>query len=135
MLRAQAEGLRVLKRGDLTLKVLIADFNYPDLDIERRVLGDAGLEVVEAQCRTEGDVIEAGRGVSALLSRGGPAPGSAGRWDATRTSPPGLKGWSRRASRRYSPRASWSRCTRRSTRRPGGSWTAACLNGCPRAAT
>ena len=72
MLRAQAEGLRVLKRGDLRLKVLIADFNYPDLDIERRVLGDAGLEVVEAQCRTEGDVIEAGRGVSALLTQFAP---------------------------------------------------------------
>jgi D-3-phosphoglycerate dehydrogenase / 2-oxoglutarate reductase len=72
MLRAQAEGLRVLKRGDLTLKVLIADFNYPDLDIEHRVLGDAGLEVVEAQCRTEDDVIEAGRGVSALLTQFAP---------------------------------------------------------------
>jgi D-3-phosphoglycerate dehydrogenase / 2-oxoglutarate reductase len=72
MLRAQALGLRVLKRGDLRLKVLIADFNYPDLDIERRVLGDAGLEVVEAQCRTEGDVIEAGRGVSALLTQFAP---------------------------------------------------------------
>src|ERR671910_60686 len=72
MLRAQAEGLRVLKRGDLRLKVLITDFNYPDLDIERRVLGDAGLEVVEAQCRTEGDVIEAGRGVSALLTQFAP---------------------------------------------------------------
>jgi D-3-phosphoglycerate dehydrogenase / 2-oxoglutarate reductase len=54
------------------LKVLIADYDYSDLRIERRILGGAGLEVVEAQCRTEGDVIEAGRGVSALLTQYAP---------------------------------------------------------------
>jgi D-3-phosphoglycerate dehydrogenase len=51
------------------LKVLIADFNYPDVELERRILEDAGLEVVEAQCRSEEDVIQAGQGVSALLTQ------------------------------------------------------------------
>jgi D-3-phosphoglycerate dehydrogenase len=54
------------------LKVLITDFNYPDVELERRILKDAGLELVEAQCRTEEDVIEAGRGVSALLTQYAP---------------------------------------------------------------
>jgi D-3-phosphoglycerate dehydrogenase / 2-oxoglutarate reductase len=54
------------------LKVLIADYDYADVDTERRILEGAGLEVVEAQCRTEGDVIEAGRGASALLTQYAP---------------------------------------------------------------
>jgi D-3-phosphoglycerate dehydrogenase / 2-oxoglutarate reductase len=51
------------------LKVLIADFNYPDVELERRILEDVGLEVVEAQCRSEEEVIGAGQGVSALLTQ------------------------------------------------------------------
>jgi D-3-phosphoglycerate dehydrogenase len=51
------------------MKVLIADYDYADVGLERTILEGAGLEVVEAQCRTEDDVIEAGRGVSALLTQ------------------------------------------------------------------
>jgi D-3-phosphoglycerate dehydrogenase / 2-oxoglutarate reductase len=51
------------------LRVLITDFNYPDVELERGILEGAGLELVEAQCRTEEDVIEAGQGVSALLTQ------------------------------------------------------------------
>src|SRR5215216_487500 len=58
--------------GDQILKVLITDFDYGDLDIEHHILEGAGLEVVEAQCRTEEDVVEAGRGVSALLTQYAP---------------------------------------------------------------
>jgi D-3-phosphoglycerate dehydrogenase len=54
------------------LKVLIADFDYADVELERTILEGAGLEVVEAQCRTEEDVIEAGRGASALLTQYAP---------------------------------------------------------------
>ncbi len=49
--------------------MLITDFNYPDVELERRILEDAGLELVTAQCRSEEDVIEAARGVSALLTQ------------------------------------------------------------------
>src|SRR5215210_2898440 len=59
----------LLIRGDRNLRVLITDFNYPDAELERRILEDAGLELVTAQCRTEEDVIEAGQGVSALLTQ------------------------------------------------------------------
>ena len=54
------------------MKVLIADYDYGDVEIERRILEGAGLEVVEAQCRTEADIVEAGRGVSALLTQYAP---------------------------------------------------------------
>jgi D-3-phosphoglycerate dehydrogenase / 2-oxoglutarate reductase len=49
--------------------VLITDFNYPDVELERRILEDAGLDLVTAQCRSEEDVIEAAREVSALLTQ------------------------------------------------------------------
>ena len=51
------------------MKVLITDFNYPDVELERGILEEADLELITAQCRTEDDVIEAGRGVSALLTQ------------------------------------------------------------------
>ncbi len=54
------------------MRVLIADFDYADVDLERGILEGAGLEVIEAQCRTEDDVIEAGRGVVALLTQYAP---------------------------------------------------------------
>jgi D-3-phosphoglycerate dehydrogenase / 2-oxoglutarate reductase len=54
------------------LRVLITDFDYEDVDIERRILEDAGLEVVAAQCRTGQDIVEAGRGASALLTQYAP---------------------------------------------------------------
>lgn len=57
------------------MRVLITDFDYGDVDIERRILEGAGLEVVEAQCRTEEDVVEAGRGASALLTQYAPITG------------------------------------------------------------
>jgi D-3-phosphoglycerate dehydrogenase len=54
------------------LKVLITDFDYADVELERHVLEGAGLELITAQCRTEEDVIEAGRGASALLTQYAP---------------------------------------------------------------
>jgi D-3-phosphoglycerate dehydrogenase / 2-oxoglutarate reductase len=54
------------------LKVLITDFNYPDVELERGILECAGLELLEAHCRTEEDVIEAGQEVSALLTQYAP---------------------------------------------------------------
>ena len=45
--------------------MLIADFDYGDEDKEHRILEDAGLEVVEAQCHTEEEVVGAGLGNTA----------------------------------------------------------------------
>ncbi|HEU4847768.1 MAG TPA: hypothetical protein VFT03_06190, partial [Rubrobacteraceae bacterium] len=54
------------------MRALITDFDYEDVDIERRILEDAGFEVVAAQCRTGEDIVEAGRGASALLTQYAP---------------------------------------------------------------
>jgi D-3-phosphoglycerate dehydrogenase len=49
------------------MKVLITDHDFPDLDLERGIFAEAGIEVAAAQCRSERDVIEAGGGCAALL--------------------------------------------------------------------
>ena len=48
-------------------KILYADNNYPDVDLERALFAPAGIEIVEAQCRTEEQVIAAGRGCRGVL--------------------------------------------------------------------
>jgi D-3-phosphoglycerate dehydrogenase len=54
------------------LKVLITDHDFPDVALEQRILADAGIEVATAQCRSEADVIAAGRGCAGLLSQYAP---------------------------------------------------------------
>ena len=49
------------------MKVLITDFDFPDVALELGMFADAGIEVKTAQCRTEADVIAAGAGVDAVL--------------------------------------------------------------------
>lgn len=49
------------------MKVLITDFDFPDLELELGMFKQAGIEVVSAQCKTQADVIAAGQGVDALL--------------------------------------------------------------------
>jgi D-3-phosphoglycerate dehydrogenase len=48
-------------------KVLFADCDFPDIDLERTLFRDAGLEVVLAQCKTEEQVIDAARDCEAIL--------------------------------------------------------------------
>jgi phosphoglycerate dehydrogenase-like enzyme len=49
------------------MKVLITDYDFPDLELERGIFAAANIEVVAAQCRSEEAVIEAAAGCSALL--------------------------------------------------------------------
>ncbi len=49
------------------MKVLFTDYDLRDISLEREIFRDAGLELVEAQCRTEDDVIRHAEGCSALL--------------------------------------------------------------------
>lgn len=51
----------------MTGTVVIVDCDHPTIDPERAIFAAAGLEVRLGQCRTEEDVIEAGRGAAALL--------------------------------------------------------------------
>jgi D-3-phosphoglycerate dehydrogenase len=49
------------------MKVLFTDHDMLDVSLERTLFREAGLELLEAQCRTEDDVIAASEGCSALL--------------------------------------------------------------------
>lgn len=49
------------------MKVLFTDFDLLDISLEREIFRDAGVELIEAQCRTEEDVIRESEGCSALL--------------------------------------------------------------------
>ena len=54
------------------MKVVITDCDHPDVAAEQRIFGRAGLEVELASCRTEGEVIAAGRDAVALLTQYAP---------------------------------------------------------------
>jgi phosphoglycerate dehydrogenase-like enzyme len=49
------------------MKILITDYDFPDVELERELYRAAGVEVVTAQCRTEDEVIEASKGCQGLL--------------------------------------------------------------------
>lgn len=49
------------------MKVLITDFDFPDLELEMGLFKAAGIEVKTAQCKTEADLITAAQGVDGLL--------------------------------------------------------------------
>jgi D-3-phosphoglycerate dehydrogenase len=48
-------------------RFLITDYDFPDLELERVLFRDAGVEFKVAQCRNEDDVIEAATGCQGLL--------------------------------------------------------------------
>jgi D-3-phosphoglycerate dehydrogenase / 2-oxoglutarate reductase len=49
--------------------VVIADFDYGDVDIERAIIEGAGLRLVAAQCKTEDEVIDAARDADAVIAQ------------------------------------------------------------------
>ncbi|HQR12040.1 MAG TPA: C-terminal binding protein [Casimicrobiaceae bacterium] len=48
-------------------KILYADNDYPDVDLERALFDPVGIEIVTAQCKTEEQVIAAGAGCRGIL--------------------------------------------------------------------
>jgi phosphoglycerate dehydrogenase-like enzyme len=54
------------------LKFLITDHDFADVDPEMQLFRDAGMEAAAAQCRTEDDVIAAGKGCQGLLTQYAP---------------------------------------------------------------
>jgi D-3-phosphoglycerate dehydrogenase len=48
-------------------KVLFADHDFPDIELERALFADAGVDLVVAQCRSETDVVAAAGDCSAIL--------------------------------------------------------------------
>lgn len=53
-------------------KVVVTDYNYPDLEIEKNILREAHAELISTQCRTEEEVIKAGANADALLNQYAP---------------------------------------------------------------
>jgi D-3-phosphoglycerate dehydrogenase len=58
-----------------TIKFLITDYDFPDVDLELALFRDAGMQIAVAQCRTEDDVIAAAQGCSGLLAQYAPMNG------------------------------------------------------------
>jgi len=50
-------------------KVVIADYDYGDVDIERAIIEGAGLELIAAQCKTEQEVIEVAHDAVAVVAQ------------------------------------------------------------------
>ena len=53
-------------------RVLLADYEFPDLALERELYAQADAELVVAQCRTEADVIAAAAGCVGILLQAAP---------------------------------------------------------------
>jgi D-3-phosphoglycerate dehydrogenase len=53
-------------------RVLIADYDFGNVDIERRIIEAAGFEVVPAQCKSEDEVIARGRDADAVVTQYAP---------------------------------------------------------------
>jgi len=49
--------------------VVIADYDYSDVDIERAIVERAGFELVAAHCKTEDEVIEVAHGAAAVVAQ------------------------------------------------------------------
>lgn len=54
------------------MRFLITDYDFPDVELEKELLADAGFEVQVAQCRTEDDVIREARGCVGVLAQYAP---------------------------------------------------------------
>lgn len=50
-------------------KVVIADYDFDDVEIERAIVEDAGLQLVAAQCKTEEEVIEVAHDAAAVVAQ------------------------------------------------------------------
>ncbi len=53
-------------------KVLVSDYEFKSITIEKEVLHSAGAEIITAQCKTEDEVISAGKGVHAIINQYAP---------------------------------------------------------------
>jgi D-3-phosphoglycerate dehydrogenase len=58
--------------GADTRTVVIADYDYGDVDLERAIIEGAGLELIAAQCKTEDDVIAVAGDADAVIAQYAP---------------------------------------------------------------
>jgi phosphoglycerate dehydrogenase-like enzyme len=57
--------------------ILIADYDFGDVNIERAIIEGAGFEILAAQCKSEDEVIEHGRDADGVLAQYAPIGASA----------------------------------------------------------
>ena len=50
-------------------KVVVADYDFGNVDVEREIIEGAGFELVPAQCKTEAEVIEVARDADAVITQ------------------------------------------------------------------
>lgn len=55
-------------------RVVVTDYSFGDLNLEKEVLAGIGAEVIPHQCRTEEEVIEACRTADGILNQAAPMP-------------------------------------------------------------
>ena len=55
--------------GNREQTVVIADYDYGDVDIERAIIEAPGLRLIAAQCKTEDEVIAAARNADAIIAQ------------------------------------------------------------------
>ncbi|MFF4693809.1 C-terminal binding protein [Streptomyces sp. NPDC001307] len=58
-----------MTRTDSSETILIADFDFGDVDIEREIVEGAGLQLIAAQCKNEDEVIDKGREAGGVLTQ------------------------------------------------------------------
>ncbi|WP_420582300.1 C-terminal binding protein [Reichenbachiella sp.] len=59
------------------MKVAITDWNFPNIDIERKILEDAGHTVVDAQCTSEEEVTELVKDADLVIAQWAPVKAAA----------------------------------------------------------
>ncbi|WP_165960004.1 C-terminal binding protein [Nonomuraea longispora] len=58
-----------MTRTDARGTIMIADYDFGDVDIERAIIEGAGFELLAEQCKSEDEVIEKGRDVDGVLTQ------------------------------------------------------------------
>ena len=49
------------------MQILFADYDFPDIELERTIFSDAGLQLRLAQCKHDTEVLDAARGCAGIL--------------------------------------------------------------------
>jgi D-isomer specific 2-hydroxyacid dehydrogenase, catalytic domain len=66
------ERMETRKEANSKGTILIADYDFGDVNIERAIIESAGFELVAAQCKSEDEVIEHGRHADGVLAQYAP---------------------------------------------------------------
>ena len=64
-----SSGIHSTERGTDDMVVVIADYDFDDVELERTIIRQAGFEMIAAQCKTEDDVIAVARDAHAVIAQ------------------------------------------------------------------